>query len=220
MSKPQRTAPAPKPKSGFIGYEVEVEGTYWGVGVGGATVAKPYSVKMLVPANYNDGGRGNTYVKKALLGKIDGTPYLRSHKDAKGEQPFADYRQLRTHNIVDWSEVNDTKRADEVIREKTPDQMNADELKRALTKLGITYPNPARKSELVKLLAEAMATNVKAMDEDDDRPNFGVTPKGADKLDQNIDEVDVGTMVDTSEKDPNNPNLPKETDRFIDTFTS
>lgn len=203
----------------LIGFEVTIEGMYWGTGIGGQSMPKPYEVKMLVPANYNDGGRGNTYVKKALLGKISGKPYLQGYKTEKGDMPFADYRQLRTHNIVDWAEVYDTKRAEEIVREKHPSEMNADELKAALTKLGITYPNPARKTELVRILSEAMAKNVKpARTEEDERPNFA--PGAAKDIDRSIDDVDVGTMVDTSAKDPNNPLLPPEGDKFIDTFTS
>lgn len=222
MSNPQRT-PAPaakKPDTALIGYEVTVEGTYWGTGAGGAIAAKPYEATLLVPVNYNDGGRGASYVKKALLGKINGTPFLRSLKDKDGNLPYADYRQLRTHNIVDWAEVRDAKRLSDLVKEKTADQMSADELKAAITKLGITYPNPARKTELVKILLDARAAGKRTPEEEaDDRPSF-TAPKGSDKLDANIDEVDIGTMVDTSPKDPNNPNLPAESDRFIDTFTS
>lgn len=220
MNTPNRNTPKPTPKADkLVAYEVMVEGTYWGKGPGGTPTANPYEVRMVVPANYNDGGRGATYVKKALLGKIDGVPFLRSYKNEAKEMPYADYRQLRTHNIVDWMEVRDSKRVTEVIKQKAANEMSADELKAAITKLGITYPNPARKQELVDILVKAKAEGRKTLEEEaDDRPNFA--PKGVDNLDANIDEVELGTMVDTSPKDPNNPNLPAETDRFVDTFVS
>lgn len=219
MSNPHKPEAATPAKSKTpVGIELTVEGTYWGFGKGGQNMPRPYEVKMLVPVNYNEGGRGNTYVKKALLGKISGTPFLRAYKDDKGELAYGDYRQLRTHNITDWQDVFDAKRASEMVKEKTPEEMSADELKHAITKLGITYPNPARKSELVAILLKAQAKKpAPSTEEDDGRPNF--QPGAAKDIDRDIDDVDVGTMVDTSDKDPNNPLLPPEGDKFIDTFT-
>lgn len=214
----RRQSPAKQPAAGtnnpLLAYRCEIEGSYWGRSQSGNIAPKPYNIVMIVPANYNAGGRGNTYLKKALLGKINGVPYLRTYKDAKGEMPYADYSQLRTHNLVDWQEVYDAETAGDMVKEKTVEEMNADELKAALTRLGITYKNPARKSELVEQLKEAMAANVQPVGEEADRPNF------ANNLDKNIDDVPVGTMVDTSIPDSNNPLLPRETDKVVDTFVS
>ncbi|CAB4137009.1 HeH/LEM domain containing protein [uncultured Caudovirales phage] len=217
MNKPFAKAAAENTKrKKVLAYLVEVEGNYWGDGLGGHVASKGYNVKIVVPANYNDGGKGNTYIKKVLLGKITGTPYLRTFKDDNDKVPYQDYRQLRTHNIVDWQDVTDEETAAQAVREKAPTEMSADELKRALTKLGITYPNPARKAELVELLGQAL---VKAKEEAEERPSF-TGPKGSESLDKNINEVDIGTMVNTSVPDPNNPLLPAETGRYVDSFTT
>lgn len=216
----QQTKPAAAPKKGkVIGYELEVEGSYWGSGIGGHMVQKPYSVKMLVPANYNDGGRGATFVKKALLGKITGRPHLLAYKDKEGNPLYGDYRQLRTHNIVDWTEVTDASKSADIIRQKKPDEMSADELKAALTKLGVTYPNPARKSELVALLIEAAAKGPASADDRPDyvRPLAGVA--GAENLDKTADTAGIGEIFDSSDVDPNT-GLPKLTDKSVEGFTS
>lgn len=214
----QKTAPAkaaPAKSKRLIGYDVSVEGTYWGSGAGGHAMEKAYSITVLVPANYNLGGRGNTYVKKALLGKITGSPLLKTFKDSKGNQPFADYRQLRTHNIVDWAEVFDEERAEDMVKEKAPAEMSADELKRALTKLGITYPNPARKIELINLLEKAQG-KAATEEEDDGRPNFG---DGAKTVPTNPDDIETGVAyINDDGMDPAT-GLPPEV-AGKDTFTT
>lgn len=219
---PQRGRPAkikesPETEGVLVGYDVTVEGTYWGSDMTGRATERGYTVGIMVPANYNTAGRGSSFIKKVLLGKVTGQPYLKFYKDKDGKMTYADYRQLRTHNIIDWNEVYDSKRAGDIVREKEPQDMSTDELKRALVRLGITYPNPAKKIELINLLEDAKGKQ-QTEETDDYRPNFGI--KGMENVDKNIDDVEPGQPVINSEKDPKNPLLPKETDKFVDSFTT